>query len=302
MPFQACRYNTLLKEEIMNLFKSFMGTRQFLIAAGFVIASFILLSSCNEQTNLQSKWRDKDIIIDGHDNEWQNCQLYTDPITGTNMGIYNDDAYVYICFSTMDIDIQKAIVRQGFVIWFDETGGKHKALGVRYPIGASSGSGSGNNTYSVKELQMLTSETDTGKTLKVREAVLSDVNARIATDQSGKFIYELKMPLIKSSKTPYAVVPSRLNKIGVGFMTVKATGRTTGGKSGFGGSISEIGANSGGNSDSIKDSDEGGIMGSRVIDNDDPALGKVTVMPNNTRATKGKSFEIWTNVLLASRP
>jgi hypothetical protein len=37
----------------------------------------------------------------------------------------------------MDMNVQKAIVRQGFVIWFDETGGKNKALGVRYPIGQS---------------------------------------------------------------------------------------------------------------------------------------------------------------------
>jgi hypothetical protein len=76
----------------MNLIKSLIGTRQFFIAAGFVIASFILLSSCNEQRNLQSKWRYKAIIIDGHDSEWQDYRLYTDPLTGTNMGIYNDDA------------------------------------------------------------------------------------------------------------------------------------------------------------------------------------------------------------------
>jgi len=52
--------------------------------------------------SLQSKWRDKDIVIDAKDNEWQDCQLYTDQATQTNIGIYNDDSYLYICFSTMD--------------------------------------------------------------------------------------------------------------------------------------------------------------------------------------------------------
>jgi hypothetical protein len=284
----------------MDLIKSLTGARQFLIAAGFVTASLILLSSCNEQKNLQSKWRDRDIIIDGNDNEWQDCRLYADPATGTNMGIYNDEANLYVCFSTMDLNIQKAILSQGFVIWFDETGGRNKALGVRYPIGNSSGGGQGNNTYSVKELQILTSEKDTGKTLKVREAALFDIIARIATDQNGKLVYELKMPLKKTGRTPYAVIPSQLNKIGVGVATLKATGRNTGGISGFGGSIPEITAASGGNTDSIKDNDMGSITGNRYIDNDDPALGKVTVMSRTVRATKEKSVEIWTNVLLAS--
>jgi hypothetical protein len=287
----------------MNPIKSLMEKRQFLIAAGLVICSFILLSSCNEQTDLQSKWRDKDIIIDANDNEWQDCQLYTDPVTRTNIGIYNDDAYVYICFSTMDMDIQKAIVRQGFVIWFNDTGGRNKGLGVRYPIGASAGGGPEGNTYSVKELQILTSEKDVGNTFTVSAAALLDINVRIATDQSGKLIYELKMPLNKTNKSPYAVVPSQLNKIGVGVMTVKTPGRATGGISGFGGSISEIGAVSGGVSDSIKDGDMGSITGSRgELDDDDPALGKVSVMGSTARATKGKSVEKWTSVLLASRP
>jgi|GEM_PF-4071972 len=267
-----------------------------------LVASFILFSSCNEPANLQSRWRDRDIVVDGKDNEWQDCRLYTDQMTRTNIGIYNDDDYVYICFSTMDPDIQKAIVRQGFIIWFNETGGKGKALGVRYPIGASSGIGPGGDTYSVKELQILTSEKDTGNTFTVKAAAMLDINVRIATDQSDRLIYELKMPLKKTEKTPYAVVPSQLNKIGLGVMTVKAAGRNTSGISGFGGSISEIGSVSGGASDSIKDSDEGGIMGSRVIDDDDPALGKVTFVSSTAKTTKGKAIGMWTNVLLASRP
>jgi hypothetical protein len=45
------------------------------------------------------------------------------------------------------------------------------------------------------------------------------------------------MPLKKTNKTPYAIVPSQLNKIGVCVATLKATSRITGGISGFGGSI-----------------------------------------------------------------
>lgn len=276
----------------------------------FVIASFILLSSCNTPTNLQSKWRDRYIVIDGKDNEWQECRLYNDRMTGTDIGIYNDDDYMYIYFSTMDLDIQRAVVTQGFFIWFDETGGKNKALGIRYPIGgqprsqggreAPNGSGPGGKAYSVGELQILTSEKDSGKTLKVGEAARLDINVRIATDQGGKLIYELKMPLKKTDKIPYAVVPSQLNRIGVGVMTAKAAGGKTSGISGFGGSISEIGANTGAPSDSIYGSDVDSIMPNRYIDNDDSRLGKMTIVRGASKATKGKSIEIWANILLAS--
>ena len=80
-------------------------------------------------------------------------------------------------------------------------------------------------------------------------------------------------------------------------MTVKAAGRTSTGKSGFGGSIPEIGGNTGAVSDSIKDT----IMEKRYIDNDDPDLGKVSILRDAPKAI-GKSIEIWADVLLASRP
>lgn len=278
----------------------------------FMIASFLLLSSCNTQLDLQSKWRDRDIVIDGKDNEWQGCRLYNDGITGTHIGIYNDNDYMYIYFSTMDPEIQEAMVRQGFFIWFDETGGKNKALGIRYPIGGQprdqgvredpKDGGPGGIAYSVEELQIMTSVEDTGKTLKVSEAAGLEINVRIATEQSGKLIYELRMPLKKTDKTPYAVVPSQINRIGVGVMTAKVAGGTLSGKSGFGGSISDIGANTGAASDSVHGSDVGSIMPNRYIDNDDPRLGKVTIVSGAQKTTEGKSIEIWANILMASEP
>jgi len=242
------------------------------------------------------------MVIDGNDNEWQDCQLYYDPKTQTTIGVYNDDAYVYLCFVTKDTDIWTAFVRQGFFIWFNETGGKDKALGVRYPIAGQPGDqgappggqggqgappgeqgdqgappvGPGGDTVSVAELQILTSEKDTGKTFKLTEAAQLDINARIATDQSGKLIYELKIPLKRTDTTPYAVVPSKLNSIGIGFMTVSAGRRSTSGISGFGGGISDMGSRGGGGG--------GGMGGGR-----------------GTGSTS-KSVEIWTNILLASKP
>ncbi len=204
----------------------------------------------------------------------------------------------------MDLAIQKAIVRQGFIVWFDETGGKREALGVRYPIGAQTGgkggqgASSGGNVYLVDELQILTPESDAGKTLKVSEAAKLDINVKIATDRSGRLIYELRMPLKKSDRSIYAVVPSQPGRIGLGVVTVKSPGRSTGGKSGFGGSIAEIGSVTGAVGDSLVDNDIGNIMGNR--DPDDIDMGKMTVVRSPSKTSKG--IEIWADVSLAARP
>lgn len=211
-----------------------------------LLASFILLNGC-KGISMASKWRDRDIVIDAMDNEWQDCRQYSDG--ETDIGIYNDDSYVYMCFTTKDENIQTELLRQGFIVWFNQDGTKKKQLGVRYPVvvktapggppivqgnpnqGAPPGGesqiappvGQGGvnanvNQVSVEELRILTSEKDAGKTLTLDEAAKLDISASITNDESGRIIYELKVPLKKTDQTPYAAVPSATNNIGIGFM------------------------------------------------------------------------------------
>ena len=52
-----------------------------------------LLTGCNEP-NVESKWLDRDILVDGSDEEWLDCKLYTDKRTETTIGVYNDNDYI----------------------------------------------------------------------------------------------------------------------------------------------------------------------------------------------------------------
>jgi hypothetical protein len=232
----------------------------------FLVASFSLFSGCNEPAPLQSKWADKDVVIDANDDEWQGIKQYYDEKTKTSISVSNDESNVYMCLSTADIDIQNAFVKSGFIVWFNGKGSKDKELGIRFPIveqagrggegGAPGGGGAkggppggggaqGGNSVSVAELKVLTSEKDKGTTLKVEEASKMGISARIA-NPGDRLIYELKMPLKKTEVTPYAAAPSAANNVGVGFMIYSTAKKSASGISGFGGGIDMSGSSSGG--------------------------------------------------------
>lgn len=211
-----------------------------------LFTSFIFLNGC-KGIDLESKWRDRDVVVDAGDDEWKDCRQYFED--GTTIGIYNDESYVYLCFTTTAKRVQTELVKQGFVVWFNQGESKKKELGIRYPVVVKTAPGGpptiqGNpdqgappggesqmpppssqngvnanvNQVSVEELKVLTSEKDMGKTFTLDEAAELDIFARIANDSTGKIIYELKMPLKKTEHSPYAAVPSSTNSIGVGFM------------------------------------------------------------------------------------
>jgi hypothetical protein len=271
----------------------------------FLSASFFLLNGC-QGAGVASKWLDKDIVIDARDNEWQDCIQYSRD--GSTIGIYNDESYVYMCFTTTNEHIQTELTRQGFIVWFNQAGSKKKELGIRYPVidkstpggppggqgkpgsqGAPPGGevqvappvGQGGpdanvNQVSVKEIKILTSEKDAGKDLTLDEAAELDIYASIKNDQSGKLIYELKMPLKKTGKTPYAAVPSAANNIGIGFMLYSAPG------SGMPGGGFESGMNGGmGGGGGNNEKGGGGLGGGSAMEK-----------------TK---LEVWTSVTLASK-
>jgi hypothetical protein len=244
----------------MNLYKKF---RVYWVLLLF--ASFILLIGC-QVPEIASKWRDKDIIIDASDDEWQGAMQYYDEKTDTGIGVSNDDTDLYLCLTTSDLEIQTDVVSKGFMVWFNGKGSKAKELGIRFPVieqtgpggrggappggeggrGGQGGPGGGpaGASASLEELKILTSKKDEGTTCKVSEAAQMGVAAWM-TIRDNRFVYELKIPLHKTDSTPYAVMPSATNYVGVGFMVYGTTSSSTSGISGFGGSTGGISSGGG---------------------------------------------------------
>jgi hypothetical protein len=93
----------------------------------------LLLLSCGG-LRIDSRWLDRDIIIDGDDSDWQDLKLYVKdwPV---DIGVANDDDFLYVTLSTADRNLQRQAIMRGFEVWIDPDGRRGRILGVRYPLG-----------------------------------------------------------------------------------------------------------------------------------------------------------------------
>ena len=98
-----------------------------------LLLALFCLTACGT-TKLESKWRDRPVVVDGADGDWARAKFIIEK-TPVTMGLLNDDEYLYLCLTTMDRPLQMQIARRGFTVWFDPKGGKGKKYGIRFPLG-----------------------------------------------------------------------------------------------------------------------------------------------------------------------
>ncbi len=78
----------------------------------FLFSCFVvIMAGCND-TELQSTWRDREIVIDGSDAEWQgNSYLFQK--TKTTLGMCNDEHYMYLCLVVSDRQTERQMTGRG---------------------------------------------------------------------------------------------------------------------------------------------------------------------------------------------
>ena len=99
-----------------------------------IFISITLFSGC-KAPQLNSNWREFEVIIDGQDIEWRGVSNYFEKKSNILIGFLNDEEHLYIRFSTMDRKLHRQIVSLGFTVWFDPKGGKKKRFGIHFPVG-----------------------------------------------------------------------------------------------------------------------------------------------------------------------
>ncbi len=104
--------------------------RIILVLSLIAIAS---LTGCNE-VNLQSKWRDKPIALDGSIVGWPDDVQYFDENTRTLFSIVNDADDLYIRIVTRSKTTQRLMMGRGFTVWLDDSGGTDKKFGIQFPL------------------------------------------------------------------------------------------------------------------------------------------------------------------------
>ena len=200
----------------------------------FLVCLASAMCGCGGAMQLSSVWRDREIVVDGSDSDWRGATAY---VKGSNLalGIRNDNDYLYACVIMMDRQMQMQMMATGFTVWFDPEGGKEKTFGIHFPLGMqgqqppTAPGGRGNPSGNPEEVQKLLEQTQReleimGPSKKDRERMLlmqaQGISVKIGSTQ-GFLVYELKVPLRKSTEHPYAIGVDSGHAVGVGFETTE---------------------------------------------------------------------------------
>ncbi len=187
-----------------------------LLLALTALASAIAYASTPERS---SAWRDRDIKIDGSDEEWRGQEL---PVQKQHfsLGIMNDGEWIYICLPTKDVGTRTQIANAGLVVWLDAEGGKKRRFGVHFPVPnppqppgmrrpPARGEGERVPPAEGEErpipgqdvVGILGPGKNDAKLVPVNEAGGIEASVGVHDDLA---VYEIKIPLTRSADHPYA--------------------------------------------------------------------------------------------------
>jgi hypothetical protein len=196
----------------------------------FLVLLTIFLTSCGP-IELTSLWKTTDVAIDGRVDDWLGA-LYTIEKQPVFVGVRNDAENIYICLQVADPRAVAPVIRRGFIVWFDPSGGTGRVLGVKYPIGMSSEEGEVNPegprdrgdagrppVINRDQVEILGPEKNAVQRLKKDE--LKGIEVALE-NRNGFFIYEIKIPMVKGPEAPVAVGVAPGKTVGITFETPDA--------------------------------------------------------------------------------
>jgi len=208
----------------------------YVIVFAFILSVSFL--SCGGQ-ELASTWRDREVIIDGVETEWQGNLIYLGD-ENVALSLLNDDSYLYLCLATVDSRVVRTMIGTGLTVWFDPGGGKKEVFGINFPLGMMS-IGENKNRESEglpspdeqmpdpERLQKMIAESakemviigpDKGETCRMPVASSQEIRVKLGYE-GGKLIYELRVPLYRDLDHPDAIGLEDGQCIGLGFETTE---------------------------------------------------------------------------------
>jgi hypothetical protein len=193
-------------------------SRLVVVVSAVLFATGVVVLAA-DPPKLSSGWRDRDVRIDGLDEEWRDI---TQPVKGQHfaVGFLNDADALYFCLVTKDPNTLRQISRMGLVLWLDPAGGKKKTFGVRFPVtygqpganrrqeqpppepaaGEAPAGGQGTEPVGQRDIEIL----GPGKNdVRDLENGRSGVTGRYSV-RGDLLVYELRVALRKGPDVPFA--------------------------------------------------------------------------------------------------
>lgn len=150
-------------------------------------------------------WRDRVVTIDGSDHEWSGL---TTPARNSHvaLGFVNDGEWLCLCVLAKHDATRAQLAASGVIVWLDAEKGKKNAFGIQFPSARSFQRRGGDSPDARMGWPIEIDVLGPGKN-KVRTVGLDQAGGiRAAAGMPGDvFVYELKVPLLKTEEHPYAV-------------------------------------------------------------------------------------------------
>jgi hypothetical protein len=172
----------------------------------------VALSGC-KTLELQSHWRDRDVFIDGKNQEWSECLTSLDDKQSL-FGAINDNTFLYLVIVTANRDLQRQIMVRGLTFWFDPDGNDRHSFGIRYPLGDMRRNNRDVQEEHPADLQREQQDVTAGDLEicgplendrhRMTVAETAGIEAKVST-ADGNLVYELKIPLAESRTHPFAI-------------------------------------------------------------------------------------------------
>ena len=232
------------------------------------------MAGCKTE-ELASTWSDREVRIDGVNDEWQGATTYIED-KDVSIGLLNDDEFLYVSLSS-DSGLRMQVMRAGLTVWFDPEGGTDEWYGINFPTGAQGRMqamrrrrGGGDRDPQSRRPTIdddpmiyieLVGPGELGRRRIPIERV-TGIEVKIGND-FGRFVYELKVPLPRDADHLFGIGTKAGALLGVGLETgdIPGMGRGSrggglggpgGGRGGGGGGRGGIGGGGPGTAESFK--------------------------------------------------
>ena len=224
----------------------------------------IVLSGCSSLPQFTSDRCLRKIHLVGDLNEWKDVAAYIDKNDIVAVSVCHDDEFAYVCLTTDDPQTQRQIMAGGLTVWFDPSGSDEKTFGVNFPL-PRNGAGPRRGTNSEMRRDSIDNQPSIEQSLidmevvgpketdRYRLPVMNNegIAAHLGRLNDGMMIYELQVPLKKTTSRPNAIDPKK-DFVGLGFETgtiqggtERARGDESGRAGGYGGGNSQPGGGMG---------------------------------------------------------
>jgi len=217
--------------QIKKMINKTMLNRQLCLCDSFPLLRImpvllILLYGCGGGLKLTSDWQQGEMNIEGSDSEWQRG-LYYDKESDMVYSVRNNDKYVYVFMKTQNRSTQMQIMRQGLTVWFDREDKNNQTFGIQYPISRQeTHAGFSPDTNEEKLHTFLDQEFPEMEIIGPKKeniqrfSALETPGIRVKLSRSHEtLVYELRVPLNKTSEYPFAIEPVSEHRIGIEFET-----------------------------------------------------------------------------------